>query len=1047
MPTITPSAISGSQKAITPARSNLARSGATRSGWPLIVGARAILYALSNIARSAATRSNYTSGRGFVAIGGVHVGTIPTAATQKIVGGVTITDALNDQPNRCTFRVRGLVPAVGSDVVVTLGSKNNGDRLFAGQVLSTAQGYTDTPLNYWHDVSAIDWTWGLNQRLVARRWSGASATTIAIDLVTSGAPNYGTGGIAAGLPPLDEFTTTNEELSSALTALAKRIGGYWYVDYNRVVHLFTGLEADQTPPSPLNPTHPTLTNLVVDRDGSPLVTRVYVEAGGGTALAKVVAGETQIPVDTLAWYDAGGGVVLSGPQRIGYTGVQAGGGGSLVGPGAAPVDAPAGQVVSGTGIDAGAHDYAIAYVTAAGESLPGPRLTLQVGAISPPGTAPTIGSQTLGTGPDPGAHSWLVTFLTATGETLAGPAAVATVPPAPVPIVAPTPGAPGFGGTLPPGSYTYLVTFVTPPGESTAGPASNPATMVNTSVANAPAPGMSGNGPNDTQGNLTVGHTYGYAVCWSTAAGQTVHTAQTAAVNFMNVPALASTSNPAKSSHILIDVPYGPAGVQWCHLYRVDQTQFPGNNPSDYRLLASFPNGAAGQATRFTDTLANAAIAGNSAPTGTNTTGAWTTAVPLSGIPIGPTGTTARKLYRSSGAAFGLFATLSNNTTTTHTDTGVAAGAAPPTVNLAGQRQVALSQIPIGGSDVTGRRLYRTRADTTTPFGFVVDFPGNVATTATDTIPDASLGGPPPATATALAAKAQLTSVPIGPSSVTHRKLYRTKANTSALLLLATIADNTTATYTDQAADATLGAAPPGSDTSGLSQPSGSVGAGATAIIVAGAGAFPAAGGWAVIGNGEQVVRYSGISGNTLIGIPASGPGALTASIAYNSSITVAPALTGIPAAGAGAVLYAIALGDDVNQWIQVDDTAAQQLVAQLFTSAAGGTHSGIIEDVIQDRRLSATEARARGRAYLQQRKDVQIRIRYQSRDINSRSGRPVTVNLLSAPYALSATFMIQTVRIEHRHPDLLPTFDVEASSARFSFEDLLRRWRDLPEG
>ena len=274
MPTIALAAISGSQKAITPARSNLARSGATRSGWPLVVGAKAILYALSNIARSGATRSNYTSGRGFVAIGGVHVGTIPTTATQKIVGGVTITDALNDQPNRATFRVRGLVPAVGSDVVVTLGSKNNGDRLFAGQVLSTAQGYTDTPLNYWHDVSAIDWTWGLNQRLVARRWSGASATTIAIDLVTSGAPNYGTGGIAAGLPPLDEFTTTNEELSSALTALAKRIGGYWYVDYNRVVHLFTGLEADQTPPSPLNPTHPTLTNLVVDRDGSPLVTRV-----------------------------------------------------------------------------------------------------------------------------------------------------------------------------------------------------------------------------------------------------------------------------------------------------------------------------------------------------------------------------------------------------------------------------------------------------------------------------------------------------------------------------------------------------------------------------------------------------------------------------------------------------------------------------------------------------------------------------------------------------------------------------------------------------
>src|SRR5262245_23902785 len=909
MPLLEDRAISGSQRAITPARSNLARSGATRSGWPITVGTRAWLYALSNIARSGAIRSNYTSARGFVSMGGIQVGTRPTTADQKIVGGVTITDALNEQPNRCTFRVRGLVPTIGSDVIVTLGSTNNGDRLFAGQVLSFSQGYTGTPLNYWHDVSAIDWTWGLNQRLVARRWTNYSATTIAIDLVTAGAPNYAITGIAPNLPILDEFTVTNEELSSALSALAKRIGGYWYVDYDRTVHLFTGTESGWTAPSVLNAAHETLRELVVDKDGSQLVTRVYIEAGGVQTLARVVPGETLIPVQSTSWYDAAGGMVLSGPQRIRYTGIQAGGGGSLVGPGAAPVVAPAGSVVSGTGIDPGAHDYSVSYVTASGESLPGPRLSLLVGAISPPAAALVVGSQTLGAGPDPGAHSWIVTFLTATGETLAGPAASATIPPAPVPIAAPVPGTPGFGGSLAPGSYTYLVTFVTPAGESSAGPASNPATMVNTTIANAPAPGMAGNGPNDTQGDLTIGHTYGYVVCWSTAAGQTVHTAQTAAVSFMNVPALASTSNPAKSSHILIDVPYGPSGVQWCHLYRVDQTQFPGNNPPDYRLLASFPNGAAGQTTRFTDTLANAAIAGNSAPTGTNTTGAWTTSVPLTAIPVGPTGTTARKLFRSSGGALGLFATIGNNSTTTYTDTGAGAGAAPPTINTAGQRQVALAQIPIGGPDVTGRRIYRTRADQTTPFALAFELSNNTATTATDTIPDVSLGAAPPATATAIAAKVQLTSVPTGPATVTQRKIYRTKANTSTLLLLTTIADNTTATWTDTAADATLGAAPPGSDTSGLAQPSGSISAGASAILVAGAGAFPAAG-WAVIGNGQQVVRYTGVSGNTLTGIPASGAGSITASIAYNSSITVAPMLTGIPPAGAGAGLYANATGD-----------------------------------------------------------------------------------------------------------------------------------------
>jgi hypothetical protein len=181
--------------------------------------------------------------------------------------------------------------------------------------------------------------------------------------------------------------------------------------------------------------------------------------------------------------------------------------------------------------------------------------------------------------------------------------------------------------------------------------------------------------------------------------------------------------------------------------------------------------------------------------------------------------------------------------------------------------------------------------------------------------------------------------------------------------------------------------------------------------------AFRAAGGWAVIGNGVQVIRYSGLTGNALTGIPATGPGAIVASISYNSTVTAAPLLIGVPASGDGAIVYTIAKGDDVNLWIQVDDARAQAAAALLFTSAAGGAHSGIIEDVIQDRRLSAEEARARGAAHLAERRDVQLRIRYRSRDVNARSGRTVTVNLLGAPYAVSAQFIIQSVTIRDFTP------------------------------
>jgi uncharacterized phiE125 gp8 family phage protein len=61
--------------------------------------------------------------------------------------------------------------------------------------------------------------------------------------------------------------------------------------------------------------------------------------------------------------------------------------------------------------------------------------------------------------------------------------------------------------------------------------------------------------------------------------------------------------------------------------------------------------------------------------------------------------------------------------------------------------------------------------------------------------------------------KVELTAIPLGGALVTSRKLYRTAANGSTYLLLATLADNTTTVYTDNIADASLGAAAPSTNT------------------------------------------------------------------------------------------------------------------------------------------------------------------------------------------------------------------------------------------
>lgn len=61
--------------------------------------------------------------------------------------------------------------------------------------------------------------------------------------------------------------------------------------------------------------------------------------------------------------------------------------------------------------------------------------------------------------------------------------------------------------------------------------------------------------------------------------------------------------------------------------------------------------------------------------------------------------------------------------------------------------------------------------------------------------------------------KVALSAIPIGGSLVTSRKIYRTTAGGSTYLLLTTLADNTTTTYTDNTADASLGAGAPSSNT------------------------------------------------------------------------------------------------------------------------------------------------------------------------------------------------------------------------------------------
>lgn len=873
--------------------------------------------------------------RVYIVIGGLLVSPIVRMAN------LVITDVLNEQPNTAalTVNVEAHIPpsgafdaggfdaggfstepvpwtlptiTVGQPIQIYEGGFDAASQLFGGSLVQVQQFYDlQNPENVGYHLSCTDHTRGLNRRKVSKSYATQSATAIVLDIMaTRAADGFTTLHVAAGLPAV-AIDFTFEDVNRALTRLANRIGGYWYVDYQKDLHFF--LEEPDDAPAPLEADGEPFADLTTETDLSQVRTRVLVEGMGSLALAPLTPGLTMIPVVDPTPFPAGAGLVVSGPQRIAYTDVLAGGRGSLVGPGAQPSAAPGLTAAAGTGVDAGVHGYAITYQTAAGESLPGPTSSIDVGTVPAPASAPVAGAAAGGGAVDDGAHDYVATFVTAAGETTPGPASSSV-----------TTGAPG--GVVSP-------------------PSSAPAAYPNSGPTHAGSP------------IVAIGDVCYAQVVYVNASGTTTPGPQSGSVT---IPEW--TGHPGEPGLMLLDT------------------------------------------------------------------------IPVSADPT----VTGKRIYLNKNGTWAGYSNHANAVTTVSVPPigFVSGGGAPPSSNTAAtgfKRTVPLTGIPTGGGAVTGRKLYR-RFNATGTYKLVTTIADNTTTTYTDTTANASLGAAAPATNTAAALQVAVTLPVSSSSSVTGRRLYRTAAGASQLKLVTTIANNTATSYTDATPDSALGANVPTADTSNLPQPTGQVNAGATTVPVASTAAFASGGGWAVLGNGDQVVRYTGVAAGALTGLPATGAGSLTATVVYNTTITAAPTLVGVPGAGDGAIVNAIGKGQDLNVLVVRDDLAAQSAIAAI----EGG--DGIIEHYIQDRRLSAASAATTADAELALFKAPEIRVRYTTRDPRTRSGKTIVVNV-PPPTALVGSFLIQRVQLsQFQFPGVAPLRTVEASSTRFSFDDVLRR-------
>jgi hypothetical protein len=268
---------------------------------------------------------------------------------------------------------------------------------------------------------------------------------------------------------------------------------------------------------------------------------------------------------------------------------------------------------------------------------------------------------------------------------------------------------------------------------------------------------------------------------------------------------------------------------------------------------------------------------------------------------------------------------------------------------------------------------------------------------------------------------------------VTLKRIYISDAN-AGIATLKKFTDVAIATTTGLITGTGTGAIP---TTNAAGFGSLAAAAGATSLQVADCAQFLSGGGWAEAPGG-QVFTYTGRSvssgpGN-LTGIPASGVGSLTAEVRAGTVRSLAH-LT-----GCSGITYDINRGDPVNIVVTVNDATAQTAMAGFV----GG--DGVHEMFISDGRWAITEATARANAELSLRKDPLVSIHFSSRDQSLQSGRDITITTTSP--SISGTFKIQRVTLSElglQGPTgwLFPLRQVEASSRRYSFEDVLRRLKE----
>lgn len=237
------------------------------------------------------------------------------------------------------------------------------------------------------------------------------------------------------------------------------------------------------------------------------------------------------------------------------------------------------------------------------------------------------------------------------------------------------------------------------------------------------------------------------------------------------------------------------------------------SNPAGNQIIACFGTSSSGaQAELYIDSSGrpNVAVVGGTAVVGTAlTTGAWHHIVGTydgsnerlyvdGTLVAGPTAPGVTVNIGTTGLAIGAQVTAANYFNGSLDEVAVYSGA--------------LSQTKVTNHYTIGKNGPDSQ---TLPGVGTYHYTVTFATAASETAQSAQAS----VTTTTGNQKVSLTSIPTGPHGTTKRNIYRTALGGSTLDLLATLADNTTTSYTDQLPDSSLGGAQGAANAGSISVP------------------------------------------------------------------------------------------------------------------------------------------------------------------------------------------------------------------------------------